>query len=363
MNSKNFNLYLSNAIYDNLIPQKDFFRAINQLIDWYELSFDLKFLAQNDHGGRPRYSNELIFKMLFLSFLYNISDRETEELCTNNIRIKYFLSLDITQPAPDFSLLCLYRKQIIKKLGQEWINNVFYKILNDIQTAGVTIGKIKALDSTHTVSNVNTKKNDDNKDNDDSNNLPRDPDASWGCKGTEKRLTKDKKSVNVLKYFFGYKAHILAENNYGIITGISVSPGNVADIDAGEDLVINKLFKERNQKIDILTADKAYGCGVLIRILEKDYSIQTAIALNNNFFRGKYKQNWLAYTNDPVKKTYRAKRFIVEQVNADLKDNHGLRRCRYLGLDKYNFQSVMTAIVHNIKRTVKVLFGLNFKPV
>lgn len=360
MNSKNFNLYLSNAIYDNLVPQKDFFRVINDLIDWYDISFDLKFLANNDHAGRPRYPHDIIFKMFFLSSLYNISDRETENLCTNNIRIKYFLGLDITQPAPDFSLLSIYRKQIINKFGAEWINDVFYKILKKIKQAGISIGKIKALDSTHSIADVNISKYNKDKDNDDKN-FPRDPDASWGCKGTEKRRTKTNKSVDVLKYFFGYKTHILAESNLGIITGISVSPGNVADINAGEDLVINQLIKKRKQKIDFLTADKAYGCAILIGILEKDYNTQTAFCLNKNFLKGKYKQRWQNYLNDLTRQKQRKKRYIVEQVNADLKNNHGLSKCKYLGLSKYNFQATMTAIVHNLKRTIKVLFGLSFK--
>jgi transposase len=360
MKVKSFNSYLSSRIYDDLVPKNDFFRALDSLFDWTELTFDLNFLANNDHGGRPRYQPVLLFKMLFLSFLYDISDRETADLCTNNIRCKFFLGLDITQPSPHYSMLSLFKKEIIEKFGFLWLTELFYQLVNKIKEQGLSFGKVQALDATHTIANVNTFKDNENKKND--KKPPRDTDASWGAKGTENKKTPKGETVKVVKYFYGYKSHILAETDFGIITGLAVSSGNVADINAGEDLVIRELIEKRNFKIDILTADKSYGCGVLIGILEKDKNVQTAFGLNGQFYKGKYKEHWKQYTDDPEHIEARKKRSVIERVNADLKNNHGLRRCRFLGLENYSFQATMAAIVYNIKRFIKIMVGIKFKP-
>ena len=39
----------------------------------------------------------------------------------------------------------------------------------------------------------------------------------------------------------------------------------------------------------------------------------------------------------------------------------GERRCRYLGLARYAVQSYLTAMALNLKRLVKLLFGVGFR--
>lgn len=54
-------------------------------------------------------------------------------------------------------------------------------------------------------------------------------------------------------------------------------------------------------------------------------------------------------------------RFQIERKYGEGKQNHGLRRCRYLGWIRYALQAYMTVIALNLKRLVKVLAGVNFK--
>lgn len=360
MRTTSFNSYLSRQVYDTLVPPNHFLRELNNKIDWYELTFDLQLLAKNDHGGRPRWNPEILFKMLFLSFLFDQSDRDTEDLVTLHLACKAFLGIEVTAQAPDATTLCVFRKELVSRMGYEWLENVFQTIVRDAEAQGIAFGSVRALDSTHTVADVNTHKDRERK---EVGGEPRDLDASWGVKGAEIRKTKDGTSVEVVKYFHGYKSHLLAETGHGIITGLAVSPGNTADVDAGEDLIINRLLKRMRQRIPWLAADKAYGDAVLISILEKDYGIKTALGLNGQFFKGKYKERWASYRDDPERVAARAKRYVVERVNADLKENHGLRRCRYLGLAKYRFQATMAAIAHNLKLIVRLTTGAHFRPV
>lgn len=360
MANTSFNSYLSNHVYDNLVPADDFFRKLNEIIDWHELTFDLHKLSNNDHGGRPRYAPVVLFKSLFLSFLYDASDRDTENLCTYDLRCKYFLGLPITESAPDYSTLCTFRGEVLEKFGAPWLEQLFKKIVSSAVEAGISFGTIYALDATHTVADVNTQLDSERQ---RSGQAPRDPDAAWGAKGLEAKLTAKGDKIKVVKYFYGYKTTLLPETDYGLIAGLTTDTGRMADIDGGERLVIQELTEIERKRIGCLAADKAYGCGVLIGILEKDYGVQTAFNLNSNFLRGKNRGRWLAYLNDPIRVAARKKRYVVERTNGDLKDNHSLRRCRYLGLLKYQFQVTMAAIAYNLKHMVTIMTGQHFRPI
>lgn len=362
MNTKNFNHYLSSQIYETLVPGNHFLKRLDEIIDWNDLVDDLSILAKNAHGGRPRYNPVLLFKMLFLSYLFNLSDRNTSEFCTNHIPAKFFLNLPITEEAPDFTTLSVFRKEILSNhnLGKEWFEDVFKKMIVKAKESGVRFGTTYSLDATHTLANVDTRKDKERKDNDFSG---RDDDASWGAKGTETKLTSKGEKVDVVKYFYGYKAHLLSETRYGIITSLDVSSGNKADVNEGEKLVINKLNQEDKKDIRILTADKGYGDGVLIGILENDFKIKTAFCLNKQFLKGKYKNKWKQYLSNEKRIKARKKRYVIERVNADLKNNHGMRKCRYIGIDKYHLQATMSAMAHNLKTIISLLTGARLRPV
>lgn len=360
MANTSFNSYLSNHIYDNLVPADDFFRKLNEIIDWHELTFDLHQLSNNDRGGRPRYAPVVLFKSLFLSFLYDASDRDTEDLCTFDLRCKYFLGLPVTDTAPDYSTLCTFRGEVLEKFGAAWLEKIFKQVVSSAVSAGISFGTIYALDATHTVADVNTAKDTERK---KEGLAQRDADASWGAKGLETKLTAKGDKVKVVKYFYGFKTTLLDEAEHGLITGLTVDPGNIADIDGGERLVVQELSEMERQRIGLLATDKGYGCGVLIGILEKDLGVPTAFNLNSNFLRGKHKERWYNYLNDPARVVARKKRYVVERTNGDLKDNHSLRRCRYLGLAKYRLQATMAAIAYNLKHMVTILTGQHFRPI
>lgn len=358
MRTQTFNTYLSKQIYQSLIPSDHFLRLLNDRFDWAALTADLHNLAKNDHGGRPRYSPTLLFKMTFLSFLFDLSDRDTESFCNENIPAKAFLGLEITDAAPDFTTLSFFRNEVLTRMGPEWITHTFRRVVAEARDTGVPFGTIHVLDATHTVADVNTHEDRERQEHD---GTPRDPDASWGVKGRETKMTPDGERVEVLKSFHGYKAHVLAETDHGLITGLSVSPGNVADVTAGEELLLKKLTPGERSAIHTLTTDKAYGDAVLIKILEKDQGIFTAFSLSRTFLKGEHAEAWERYLEDPQRIAARKKRATIERVFGDMKDNHGLRRSRYLGLLKYHFQTLMAALAHNVKTLVTMMTGVRLR--
>jgi hypothetical protein len=245
---------------------------------------------------------------------------------------------------------------VLLKKGVAFFEITFRSIITQAKNKGIRFGIVDALDATHTLSKVDTNKPQDPE-------SPHDPDASWGCKGNETKITTDGKKVQIPKYFHGYKAHLIAETNSGIIVGFHATTGKTADIDGGDDLVHKILTDTERESIKILLADKGYGCPVWINLLEKYTGIMTAFSLPDTMTkRGEHQEKWKAYQKDEGRNAFKRERYVIERVNADLKDHHGLRKCRYLGLLKYQFQLAMSGMAHNLKIFVRQLTGARFKP-
>jgi len=54
-------------------------------------------------------------------------------------------------------------------------------------------------------------------------------------------------------------------------------------------------------------------------------------------------------------------RYKIERKFGEGKQNHGLGRCRYLGLKGFAIQNFFIVLVLNLKRMVKLLTGTGFK--
>lgn len=357
------NKTLSRDLYESFIDKDHFLAQLDWRLNWDDLALPLNDLAKNAEGGRPSYPPVLMIKMLFLSFLFDLSDRDTEFFATNNLLAKYFLRLPINETAPDHTTVCRFRDAVLKEKGEAFFLTLFRDVMAQAKERGIVFGSIHALDATHTIADVNTFEDGTNVKHYEGKH--RDPDAAWGVKGSETKVTPEGKKIEVLKTFYGYKSHILGETTHGLITGIYTTPGNIADIDGGDWLVNRVLLPTEIKNTPFITADKGYGCPVWINLLEKYTGITTAFHLPEYLLNtGDYQEHWKHYyEQDENRKTIRKERYIIERINADVKNNHSLRRCRYLGKTKYAYQAIMASIAHNVKTIVTLLSGAKLRPI
>lgn len=110
------------GIYDAIIPKNHLLRKIAEHIDF---SFVNKLMEECYciDFGRPAYEPELILKLLFLKFLYDLSDREVISRCQTDMAFKFFLGLNPEDEVPDASLLAKFRTLRITEDGlQEFLN-------------------------------------------------------------------------------------------------------------------------------------------------------------------------------------------------------------------------------------------------
>ena len=345
-------------IYDRVVPQDHFLRKLEEIVPWGRFTDQLvQFYAGGAMYGRPPYDPAMILKMLLLAYLYDLSERATEQQVNDSFAMKWFLGLAVDEPAPHHSTLTKFRQRLLQNGNGEALEQMLVTIIRLAQDKGVEFGTIQVIDSVHTIADVNTAKDNGRK---KRGKPPRDGDAAWGVKHTKRERDEQGKTVKRRQYFHGYKAHVSMNTGSDLITSVLVTPGNAYDGHRLPELVESDLRK--GLPIGTVTADRAYDDGENHYLLAiKD--IHSAIILNDYRTQKKdsNKQIWIELLASETYQRGIRERYKIERKFGEAKQGHGLGRCRYLGIDGYRMQTYMTAIALNLKRMVKLLTGTNFR--
>ncbi len=314
-------------IYDRLIPKDHLLVRLNQAVDWSFIEEETRNFYQR--SGRRACSPVVLFKMLLLAFLFDISERRIEDECNYNMLYKYFLGLEADERAPDHSTLSRFRD----RLGLEGFQAIFNRIVALARRQGVVSDRLRIVDSTHTLANVDilraTRRNpslrenpaeDDDTDGDDNTILPGspDPDARFGRKSKRKK-------------FYGYKQHIGVDADSDFITNVATSGGNISDHDYLEAMTTGP-------PPEAVTADKLYDSRHHHQRLESK-GIKSYIIRKKN--------SPLPQDADYQRAAKLRKR--VERVFAVMKKYHSGARARYRGRLKVGIQHLIVATVYDLK--------------
>ncbi len=84
--------FYGNHIYDRIIPRDHFLKLLDKAVDFSFVN-ELCRDAYTPDFGRPAYGPEMMFKIIFLQFLYDVSDRRIEEEVNFNLVLKWFVGL------------------------------------------------------------------------------------------------------------------------------------------------------------------------------------------------------------------------------------------------------------------------------
>jgi hypothetical protein len=112
--------FFGNFVYDQLLRRRPhFLHDLTRALDFAFVKEALRDFYVD--WGRDPWDLVLMFKMVFLQFLYDLSDRDIEEQCTWNMLFKCFLGLSTEELPPDHSTLCRFRL----RLGAEGFQRLF----------------------------------------------------------------------------------------------------------------------------------------------------------------------------------------------------------------------------------------------
>ena len=149
-----------------------------------------------------------------------------------------------------------------------------------------------------------------------------------------------------------------AENH--LITSVIVTSGEAYD----GHLLLELLERDVAQGVplDTVAADRGYDDGNNHYLL-RSKGLHSAIHLKDIRTKKKdsNKQIWFQLMATPEYRLGSKERYKIERKFSEGKQGHGLGRCRHLGKAKFAIQALLTAIVLNLKRMVKLLTGAPFK--
>lgn len=141
------------GLYDLVVPQDNLLRKIKENIDF---SFANPMLRKQycEHFGRPAKEPEMMFKLMFLKKVYDLSDERLISSAQTDMAYKYFLDLDPEAEMIDSSLLTKFRKTRITE-------DILEEMLRETIRQAIEKGLIKStaiiVDSTHTNANARPK--------------------------------------------------------------------------------------------------------------------------------------------------------------------------------------------------------------
>jgi len=341
--------FFGDFLYEDAVPEDHFLRQLDEVVEWKV--FEAKLIRLYRGGakrGRPPYDPVVILKMLLLSYLYELSERQTEAYVNDSLSAKWFLGLAANEKGPDHSTLTKFKRRIEQQGKEALLEELLRDVLVMAISQGVEFGTIQVMDSTHTLADVNVTK--DKRRNDEGKGR-RGGDARWGTKGKRggKRRT-----------FYGYKMHTAMNAESEMITSLVVTGGNAHD---GKQLpkLVEK-DQELGVTIETYAADRGYDDSENHYLLEtKD--MHSAIILNRYRTEKKdtNKQVWIDLKGTPQYRAGKKERYKIERKFGEAKAYHGLRHCRYVGRLRYAIQAYLTAIVLDLKRMVKLVTGVSLR--
>jgi len=351
--------FLGDFVYDRVVPGSHFLRQMDCVLNWAEFGERLIGLyVGRAEEGRPPYDPIVILKVLLLSYLYDLSERQTEVYVNDSLSAKCFLGLAVDEPAPDHTTLTVFKGRIVERGQEGCLRGLLEEIVKQAQAHGIRFGSIQVVDSTHSVANVNTEKEERRQKKE--GKPPRDDGARWGAKHRRRYRNQQGEVVEQAEYFYGYKAHTSLNAEAEMITSVVVTGGNESDGKQFGKLVTQDTGQ--GLAVDTYAADRGYDDTENHYLLESK-GLHSAIKLNK--YRTEKKDGnkgvWLALKETPEYQAGQAVRYKIERKYGEVKEHHGLRRCRYLGRFRYAIQVYLTSIAVNLKRMVRLLTGSTFK--
>lgn len=141
---------------EELVPKDHLLRKIDRVIDFGFIREKVKDLYCADNG-RPAIDPAVLFKMLFIGYLYGIrSERQLVREIQVNVAYRWFLGYGLTAKIPDASTISQNRRRRFSE------SSIYQEIFDEIVVQAIrrklVDGKVLYSDSTHLKANANKNK-------------------------------------------------------------------------------------------------------------------------------------------------------------------------------------------------------------
>ncbi len=275
------------------------------LIDWSHADLVLARLYPAAKGEKA-WPPLAMFKALLLATWHDLSDVALAEALSDRASFRRFCGFSRDEATPERTAFVRFRRALVAH-GLD--RSLFAAIARDLEQKGATIRKGTLIDATVIGS------------------------ASKGDK--EAAWVKHKSRAPA----HGYKAHIAADKDTGIIRKVETTPANEADVNVAPAIIPDDPGEVYGDKAyDALSAEKTIEAkGGTAKLLRKGHRWLPAKALEAH--------------NRPL----RPIRSRIEKIFGTWKRSYRFRAMRWMGLAKAKLQVHLAAIAYNIKRHWRML--------
>ena len=120
---------------------------INSIVDWDQVLELVKVVDKTNSvvGGAPHRNLLTKVKMVFLQYLYNLSDPELEDQVNDRLSFQQFSGIDYSTTVPDFTTIWRFKESLI---SEGLMDKLFSLVLSFIEAKGLLLKKGTCLDAT-----------------------------------------------------------------------------------------------------------------------------------------------------------------------------------------------------------------------
>lgn len=324
------------ARQEKLAAKKTLLPRLAEMVPWESFRETLEKVRQKErksNAGRKPIDAVLMFKLLVLQKLYNISDEELEYQVNDRLSFMRFLGLGLEDVVPDGTTVWLFREDLTKRglveelfeeLG-EYLQHQGYKARGGQMIDATLIPVPKQHNSKE--ENQQIKAGESPKEWEDQPNKQRqkDTDARW----TKKNGTSH----------YGYKDHISRDVKYGFIRRYAVTDASVHD-----SQVIGEVLDVQNSSNKVW-ADSAYRSALIEAVL-------AMIGFTSHIHEKGYRNHPLTGRQKQKNRTRSRTRAKVEHVFGTMVNEMGGKLLRSIGLERAKANLGLKNLAYNLKRLV-----------
>jgi len=232
---------------EDLTKNGDPLVRLNKCVNWDVFREDLHTIREKERkspAGRKPFDVVLMFKVLVLQSLYNLSDDAVEYQIRDRLSFMRFLELSIGDRVPDAKTVWLFREELCQA---GLVKRLFKRFDTYLRQHGIKARKGQIVDASIVSVPIQRNSREENKQVKEGT-VPED----WS---EVKRRQKDvhaRWSARPHKHAYGYKNHISIDNENKFIRDYAVTDASVHD-----GRVFGDLLDDTNTSRDVW-ADSAY---------------------------------------------------------------------------------------------------------
>lgn len=319
------------------LNEKDPLLLLNQLIDWENFRDTLnkiRDIARKSNAGRKPYDVVLMFKILVLQHLYNLSDDEIEYQIRDRYSFCRFLGLYPEETVPDAKTIWLFRETLTRQdLMIELFNDFDYQLSE--QGFKARKGQIVDASFVDVPRQRNTREeNKQIKHGVTPQRFSENPNVK-SQKDTDARWTKKNDETH-----FGYKNHVSVDNENKLIRNYEVTSAEVHDSQVFIEILADNSSRD-------VWADSAYQ--------SEDHEIMLEVMDCRSHVHKKGKRNQPLSERAKKANTQKSKvRARVEHVFGSITNEQGGLYFRVIGLARTKVKVGMMNVVYNMRRFVSL---------